>query len=542
MTSVAPKSAARRAVSALALKLWETQEALDTKVEQPAEVLDLLLMALGKGEDTAEAWDKLHESVVRNGQVADLALAYEHVATDKRIKLMQPEHQAHLHLRAASFFAEVLGDSHGAAAAAERAVAAVPGHQEAFALLEELLAGPEGARRLARPYFDASQRSADPAARLPLLRRAANLLASDRASGDLAVEVELQLFALDPADSGVRDDLMQRLIASGRHQQVVEILEASLKRDPSPAADEAKLLREQAMDFCLGVLRDPQRALAHVEGLLVIDPAHVHARKVAEELVEHRQLGLRAAASLSTAYERTGEIDKAVAMLGFELKQVRGPRRVEVQRKLGILRQDVLGDAAGALELIGPVVAGDPGDDDLRQRFVTLSLSLEQSAQAARLLSRALQTSRDPAVRARVAADVGDVYLRSGDTGRATAAFQLATEFAADDRATLRAAKRLAELYHETKEPAPLAAALELAIKLEPEREERQAMARRLARLIDQQPSESARAATAWRALIGSPWNNEALERLEAIFPDSRHAEGMADVPGPAAGTGKESG
>src|SRR5215831_14250596 len=136
MTSVAPKSTvpARRAVSALALKLWETQEALGNRVDHPADVLDLLLMALGKGEDTAEAWDKLHESVVRNGQVADLALAYEHVASDKRIKLMQPEHQAHLHLRAAWFFAEVLGDAQGAVTAGERAIGAVPAHQEAFAL------------------------------------------------------------------------------------------------------------------------------------------------------------------------------------------------------------------------------------------------------------------------------------------------------------------------------------------------------------------------------------------------------------------------
>jgi len=56
MTSVAPKSTVpgRRAVSALALKLWETQEALAGKVERVADVLDLLLMALAKGEDTAE--------------------------------------------------------------------------------------------------------------------------------------------------------------------------------------------------------------------------------------------------------------------------------------------------------------------------------------------------------------------------------------------------------------------------------------------------------------------------------------------------------
>ncbi|HEY3499126.1 MAG TPA: tetratricopeptide repeat protein, partial [Polyangiaceae bacterium] len=517
-------------MSALALKLWEMGEALETRLEKPSDVLDLLVMALGKGEDTAELWDKLHEAAARNEQVAELAAAYETLAADKRVKLMQPDHQAHLHLRAAWFLAEVLRERTGAVLSAERAVAAVPGHPEAFALLEDLLKGPEGAPRLARHYYEASTRGGVSDSRLPLLRRAAELLAGDEASGDLAVEIELQIFGLDPSDSRVRDDLMQRLIARGRHQQVVEILEASLKREPPPGPEESQLLREQAMDISLGVLRDPQRALAHVEGLLVLEPSHVHARKLAEELVEHRQLGLRAAAALSTAYERTGEIERAVEMLNFELKQVRGPRRVEVQRKLGILRQDVLADPAGALELLGPVVAGDPGDDDIRRRFVTLSFELDQSAQAARLLSRALQTSRDPAVRTRVATDVGEVYLRTGDPKRAQGAFQQAIELGADDGATLRAAQQLAELYDEAREPAQLAAALEIVTKLEPAREAKQASARRLARLVEQQPGEAARAATAWRALVGSPWNAEALDRLQKIYEESGDEEGLADV------------
>src|SRR5688572_5946550 len=214
MTSIAPKSEGRRrAVSALALKLWEMGEALEERPGKPSDVLDLLVMALGKGEDTAELWDKLHVSANAHGQGTDLAFAYEHMATDKRVKLMQPDHQAHLHLRAAWFLAEVLRDRTGAVLAAERAVAAVPGHPEAFALLEDLLAGPEGAPRLARHYHEASARGGVADSRLPLLRRAAELLAGDEASGDLAVEIELQIFALDPADVRVRDDLMQRLIA-----------------------------------------------------------------------------------------------------------------------------------------------------------------------------------------------------------------------------------------------------------------------------------------------------------------------------------------
>jgi tetratricopeptide (TPR) repeat protein len=533
MSSIPSKSEGRRrAVSALALKLWEMGEALEQHLERPEEVLDLLVTVLGKGEDTAEFWEKLHAVAKSSGKVQPLANAYSALAGDKRVKLMQPDHQAQIHLATARYFADVLNDRNAAALAAERALAAVPGHPEAFTLLEELLAGPEGAARLARHYYDASARAEPAEARMPLLRRASQLLAEAPGSDDLAVEVELQLFALDPSDSRVRDDLMQRLIGRGRHPQVVDILEASLKRDPAPSAAEAQLLREQAMDICLAVLRDPQRALTHVEGILILDPTHVHARKLAEELVEHRQLGLRAAAALSNAYERTGEIERAVQMLGFELKQVRGPRRVEVQRKLGILRQDVLGDPAGALELLGPVVAGDPGDDDLRSRFVALSFELDQSAQAARLLSRALQTSRDPAVRARVAADVGDVYLRTGDRRRAQAAFQQATELLADDRASLLAATRLVEIYDETNEPAGLAAALELVTKLEPRPEERQVAALRLTKLVEGQPAEVARAAIAWRALVGSPWNDEALDRLEAIYREAGDEEGMADVLG----------
>jgi hypothetical protein len=335
MTSIAPKSEGRRrAVSALALKLWEMGELITEQPGRPSDVLDLLVMALGKGEDTGELWDKLHASATAHGQATDLAFAYEHMAADKRVKLMQPDHQAHLHLRAAWFLAEGLGDRDGAALAAERAVAAVPGHPEAFSLLEELLSGPAGAARLARHDFEASARAAAPVERVRLLRRAAEILAGDESAGDLAIEVEQQLFGLDPSDAGVREDLMQRLIARGRHQQVVDILETSLRRDPLPDAEESQLLREQAMDICLGVLHDSPRALAHVEGLLGLEPTHGHARKVAEELVSHRQLGLRAAAALSTAYERTGETERAVEMLGHELSLVRGPRRVEVQRKL----------------------------------------------------------------------------------------------------------------------------------------------------------------------------------------------------------------
>src|SRR5688500_20297436 len=98
----------RRPVSALALKLWETAESLDQKLDDPVQVLDLLVTALSKGEETGEAWDKLHEAAIRDARATDLAFAYEQISQDKRVRLMQLDHQAALHLRAARFLSPAM--------------------------------------------------------------------------------------------------------------------------------------------------------------------------------------------------------------------------------------------------------------------------------------------------------------------------------------------------------------------------------------------------------------------------------------------------
>jgi golgin subfamily B member 1 len=122
----------------------------------------------------------------------------------------------------------------------------------------------------------------------------------------------------------------------------------------------------------------------------------------------------------------------------MEVKLVRGPRRLEAQRRLAFIKQDVLGDPAGALEMLGPVCSADPADDDVRGRFVALSLSLNQPSEAARLLGRALTTCKDPAIRARVGAEISTVFLRAGDVKRAEASFQQVIADQADDSADPR--------------------------------------------------------------------------------------------------------
>jgi tetratricopeptide (TPR) repeat protein len=503
-------------------------EALDERLDDPGEVLEILVSSAAKGEQAVETWERLHEAATRFDKVGDLALAYEQVTHDKRVKLLQPEQQAFIFLQATQFFT-LLGDSEGAAAYAERAIAAVPGHAEAFARLEALLTAAGKLSRLAQHYLDASQRETDTERRRSLLERAFSIAVSIDAS-ELVVESGQRLLKLAPENGEVREEVMRRLIGAGRHKDVVELLEQALNREPPPSAEEDRLHREQLVDLCVTVLKSPERALTHVEGLLRIEPAHEMALSAAESLLDNKPLMLRAAAALSDAFERSGNVERAVAMLTFELRHVRGLRRIDVQRRLGILRQDALNDPAGALELLAPVVAGDPGDDALRRRFVELSLNLNQPAETARLLARALQSHRDPAVRARVGVDVGDVYLKSGDVKRAQIAFQKVLETDADERATLAAAHRLSDLHADSGDLKLLAGVLETIVRLETEKEARQAAARRLARLCDAEVPDNARAILAFRALVGSPWTDEALSRLETLYREAADDVGLSDV------------
>ncbi|HEY6559367.1 MAG TPA: tetratricopeptide repeat protein [Polyangiaceae bacterium] len=530
MPAEPPKTGGRRRPSMVPAKLDELHELLESELDDPLLVLESILHALTKNQDATGLFDSLHGAAVRHDKVSELAFAYEHVTGDKRIKLMAPEQQAIVYLQAARFFGDTFGDTDGAVAYAERAAGAVPGHPEAFTRLETLLTEAEQPLRLARFYVDAALHEADRGQQLLFLSRAAELVEGEPGADDLAIEIYGHILRIEPDAAATRAALEQRLLACGRHRDAVQLLEQSLERDPPPDPSEAQPIRERLVARYMNELGEPQRAMPHVEALLASDPDHAMARAAAEALLEVRAVAARATAALSDAYERLGQLETAAAMLAQELKSVRGPRRVDVQRRLSILKQDVLNDPAGALELMAPVVAGDPGDDVLRGRFVALSGSLDQPLEAARLLQRALQTNKDPAVRARVGAEIGSIFMQAGDVKNAEAAFRQVLEIDQDDGAVLQAAGRLSELYAEAGEIKPLAQALELVVKLEPERERRQAAARRLARLCESELEDPARAVIAHRALIGSPWTDEALRKLEALYHDLGDQDGLAEI------------
>src|SRR5580698_10375130 len=82
----------------------------ESKLEREEEVLDSLVSAFARGQLPPETWAKLHEAAGRDGRVSELAFAYESYAQGRRVKMFPPPIVGELLFRAATFFADVLGD------------------------------------------------------------------------------------------------------------------------------------------------------------------------------------------------------------------------------------------------------------------------------------------------------------------------------------------------------------------------------------------------------------------------------------------------
>lgn len=523
------------------LRIEELDGHLDGPLDSPQAVLDTLVNAAAKGQHLPALFDKLHAAAAAQDKLADVAFAYESLGQDRRLKLVNPELQAAVLVHAATFFADVFADPDGATAFLERALTTQPGHAEAALRFERILAERGDTARLAKLYLDLAIHEKDPANQFGRLRQVVEVAADVPALADITIDALARLNKLDPNDNWVRDALDQRLVAAGRAKDSVKVLEAALGRDPAPNEVDAFQIRTRLLELYTRELREPHRAVPHVEALLAQAPGHTAAREVAESLLDNRVVSARVAAALSDAYFKLGLAEQAAQMLNLELKTVRGPRRLEVQRRLAYLRQDA-GDPAGALELLGPVVSAEPGEDEARRRFVELSLNLNQPAEAAKLLNRALGTCKDPAIRARVGAEIGTVHLRSGDLKKAEAAFKQVIEDGSDPSATLIAARALADLHDKAGDLRALGAALELIARFETQPDPRNAAARRLAKLAEGELNDPARAISAYRALIDSPWADDALKKLSSLYEEAGDFEGLIDVTERRAQRAKEPG
>jgi len=505
-----PRTASRVGAGAVALTF-------DNKLENEEEVLETILSALSRGQLHPDTWTQFHLAAVRDDRLAEVAFAYENATQSKRIKTLPPNVGAEFFFRASTFFSDAFGDELGAVSYLERALAASPTHEESFQKIEQLLTKSQSWRKLADVFAGNAPHHAR-AEHADLLRRAAELYEKD-GSDDKIGEIYQQILRLEPHDDKTRDLLEARYLRANRHRDVTRLLEQALTTEPAPSDAYAIKARARLVEMYAVQLHEPERSMPHIEAILAHDPSHEEARRVAAKLIEVKGLAARAAAALAGAYEQTGVPSDVAKFLGIELEHTRGPKRRDVLRKIGVLRQDRLNDAAGAFEAFEAALALDPGDDEMRGRYAGLASRLSKDLDAARTLTRVGAAVREGPLRAKLTAEVGSLYLAGGDTKRAKATFLgvLAMQDL-EPAVNLAASRALCAIFASEGDNVSLGDALERVALVEPDAMLRQIANEELAELATETLKDSRRAIGAWKRLLDTSARPRALEALEPLY------------------------
>ncbi|HEY2517676.1 MAG TPA: tetratricopeptide repeat protein [Polyangiaceae bacterium] len=472
---------------------------------------------LARGQLSPDVWTRLHEAAVRDERVSELAFAYEAFAQGRRLKMFPPPVTAELLYRASTFQTDVLGDALSARSYLERALAASPTHTGAFDRLESLLEQAKEYRRLVDLLLATAQQRPR-AEQIELLRKASDLAEKVEGGEERSVEIHQQLLRLDPANAHARAVLEEKYLRSNRHRDVARLLEQAFAGDPPPPEAEVRAMRSRLIDLYVNQLHEPERTMPHVEALLAADPRNEEARRAATKLLAIKGLAARAAAALADAMEKDGPAEEVARMLAVELEHTRGPKRRDVFMRLGVLKQDRLNDPTGGYEAFEQALLLDPSEDELRVRYITLSLKLGKALDAARTFSRVGTVVKDARIRARISAETGELLAAGGDTRRARTTFiSVLSTPAADGIAVLKAARALSEIYAAEKDTKALADVLEKVADTETEPERRRRAVERLgetAALL----KDTARAIGAWKRLVDGPSRARALAELEPLY------------------------
>ncbi len=502
--------------------------ALHEKLENEVAILDVLVSALSRGQAAEPLWEQLHEAALRDDRLAELAFAYEKLSRDKRLRSLSPALEARFLCHAGTFFADIFGDADGAQGYLERAFSLSPADATVFTKLEAVLAEKGENEKLADLYATAAPHQADRREQLRYMHHASRLFLS--VDEERAVRLCQEIQRLDPHDVAARKVLEDYYDKGGRLADLARLLEQALTSPGGLPEDEVKMTRFRLMSLYAGGLGEMEKALPHAEELLAMDPSHGAARVIASELLSHKPLAARAAAALGAALEKTGELAEAAQHYALEIEHLRGPRRIEVQKQLSALYHDKLGDLERSFALDEAVIPLDPADNEVRARYLSVGATLDKRVEVGRVLARAATGARDPGARARISVDLGDVLVEIGDARKAKVAYQNAMDGNPDEGASLRAARALAAMASDGKDPQGLAAALARLADLSPDADERLEAAARLAHVCEDDLGDEAGAIAAYRQLLGTRIEGEALVAMERHFTRTGARAELAEV------------
>jgi hypothetical protein len=284
------------------IRLERLRTMLDKHLDHAAAAIEVLVSELKAGEALAATWERLHAAAVRDDQELELAHAYGKIVVDRRIKQLAPAVRAEIAMHAADFSQGVLNDKDGAEGFLRTALELVAGHAEAFSRLERMYETAGAKVKLVELYAlvaVAPPRSAD-----DLARRAVNEIAQLTAQAPVSDEACRRLLAYLPASPAMLGTLDAHCQKTGRAALGCELIEEAIEQH---GMSEARLLdqRRRLIELYMGDAGTPQKAISHVEKILVHDPADARARAAAQRLLSTHEVASRAAAALQEARRKS---------------------------------------------------------------------------------------------------------------------------------------------------------------------------------------------------------------------------------------------
>jgi len=184
---------------------------------------------------------------------------------------------------------------------------------------------------------------------------------------------------------------------------------------------------------------------------------------------------------------------------------------------------------SGAIEDLERIVLTDLGDDVLRKRYLEAAEATGAQQRAAEALSRALVEETRPDVKERVGFDVALLFLGEGELPRARSALLGVVLAGAAGPFALSAARRLLNLQVDPSDPELVGPARELIARADPDPAARRESAEAILSLHASTPQPESRLAVAYRALVGSPRTDEAIQWLRRFYAAQGARDGLVE-------------
>jgi golgin subfamily B member 1 len=498
---------------------------------QPLRDEDTVLYALLDAEASSSAapehWTALFDAAERDFRSVELGASFARIGQARKLKTYPAACIAEFFYRAGIFASARLSDEALSREYLERGLAALPSHVGAFDLLDDSLANAGEWRRLADVSWNVA-RGAGRERSAMLYRRAADCYAAVEQEPDRVEKALLEVLKLTPDDAEARQKLEEAYLRAGKVKDVAKLLEQSLVQASGLSENDALAVRGRLMQLYVVSLREPERALPHVERILALDPDHSEAREVAEGLLTNRGFASRAALLLAAASRTPGREEDLLRYLSVELEHTRGAKRRDLLKEIARLKEEAATDLRGALDTYEAALMLEPGDSEVRERYKALAISLGTSLDGARALIRIAPSVKDPSVRARLTVDTGELLMNAGDSKRARASLLSVLPMQGiDDVTLLQATELLLEIARSESDIKLRLDMLERLTGLASERSE--ALSLELAELASQN-NEPGRAALAWKRLLQGQYRDDALIALEPLLEQTHNHEELVFV------------